>query len=92
MEKFNIFIRKGNMETIEQILYKLQNNVSVLQKRLNRLYLFHKDLIIANKCKKYQIIQFSKLCDYLLKTNKITKNEIKQFFSKKKDIKNKITL
>jgi len=59
-------------------------SVSSFQRKINALKKELDRLIFLNKLKKIQLSNFSKLNDYLIDNNKVTKEEIKKFLATKK--------
>ena len=59
-------------------------SVSSFQRKINALRKDLERLIFLNRLKKIQLTNFSKLIDYLINNNKVTKEEIKKFLTTKK--------
>ena len=62
----------------------LSKTSSSFQRKVNNLQKQLREVNVNNRLKKIQLSNFSRFMDYLIKDNRITKEEIKRFLTTKK--------
>ena len=84
----SLYKRKEAYKTanpIAKMSSKYQHKINNLKKNLHSIYVY-------NHLKKIQLGNFSRLMDYLLENNRVTKEEIKRFLTTKKEEIRKLNL